>query len=93
MSLTLDQNSNALTMPAELTFQCVNEFVHDINTQFEQLQALCLGLASELEKSKQDEDCLTCANRGVVNGLSQESFCDSCIYQSRSWRRNHFKPV
>lgn len=89
MALTPDKDSS--TMPAELSFQCVNEFVHSIDTQFEELQALCLGLASELEKSKQDEDCLTCANRGVVNGLTQETFCDGCIYQSRSWRRNHFK--
>jgi len=36
------------------------------------------------------EDCRTCANRGRVNGLSQESYCDSCVYQGRDWRKNHF---
>ena len=35
-------------------------------------------------------DCQTCANRGRVNGLSQESYCDGCVYQGRSWRQNHF---
>ena len=35
-------------------------------------------------------DCRTCANRGRINGLSQESYCDSCIYQGRDWRQNHF---
>ena len=35
-------------------------------------------------------DCQTCANRGLVNGLSQESYCDGCVYQGRSWRQNHF---
>ena len=35
-------------------------------------------------------DCQTCANRGRVNGLSQESYCDSCVYQGRDWRKNHF---
>ena len=35
-------------------------------------------------------DCQTCANRGLVNGLSQESYCDGCVYQGRSWRKNHF---
>lgn len=35
-------------------------------------------------------DCQTCANRGQVNGLSQESYCDGCVYQGRSWRQNHF---
>jgi len=93
MPLTPDQNSKASTIPADLSFQCINDFVHSIGTQFEELQALCLCLASELEKPKQDEDCLTCANRGAVNGLTQETFCDSCIYQSRSWRKNHFKPA
>ena len=34
--------------------------------------------------------CRTCANRGRINGLSQESYCDSCIYQGRDWRQNHF---
>jgi len=35
-------------------------------------------------------DCRACVNRGRVNGLSQESYCDSCIYQGRDWRQNHF---
>jgi len=35
-------------------------------------------------------DCQTCANRGQVSGLSQESYCDGCVYQGRSWRKNHF---
>ena len=35
-------------------------------------------------------DCQTCANRGRVNGLSQESYCDGCIWQGMSFRKNHF---
>lgn len=38
-------------------------------------------------------NCRTCANRGQVNGLSQESFCESCVYQGRDWRKNHYMPV
>ncbi len=45
---------------------------------------------SELAIEKVAPDCQTCANRGQVNGLSQESYCDSCIYQGRDWRKNHF---
>lgn len=45
---------------------------------------------AELKAARIDEDCLKCSNRGKTNGLSQESFCDSCIYQGRSWRVNHF---
>lgn len=45
---------------------------------------------SEQALEKVAPDCRTCANRGRVNGLSQESYCDSCIYQGRDWRQNHF---
>lgn len=39
---------------------------------------------------KVEADCRACANRGQVNGLSQESYCDGCVYQGRDWRQNHF---
>ena len=45
---------------------------------------------SEQTLEKVDPDCRACANRGRVNGLSQESYCDGCVYQGRSWRKNHF---
>ena len=45
---------------------------------------------SELAIEKVAPDCRACANRGRVNGLSQESYCDGCVYQGRSWRKNHF---
>jgi len=48
---------------------------------------------SERNLEKVAPDCRTCANRGQVNGLSQESYCDSCIYQGRDWRQNHFVDV
>ena len=37
-------------------------------------------------------DCRACANRGRINGLSQESFCDSCGWQGMSFRKNHYAP-
>lgn len=45
---------------------------------------------SERNLEKVAPDCRACANRGLVNGLSQESYCDGCVYQGRSWRKNHF---
>lgn len=45
---------------------------------------------SERNLEKVAPDCRACANRGRINGLSQESYCDSCIYQGRDWRENHF---
>ena len=35
-------------------------------------------------------DCRACVNRGRVNGLSQETYCDSCVHEGRNWRKNHF---
>ena len=35
-------------------------------------------------------DCNKCVNKGVVNGLSLETFCDSCIHADKR-RVNHFK--
>jgi hypothetical protein len=56
MSLTLDENGTALTetiegvtMPADYSFAVVNDFVHSIETQYEDLEALCLGMASHIE--------------------------------------------
>jgi hypothetical protein len=36
-------------------------------------------------------DCNNCANRGRVNGLSQETFCDGCVYSGNTWKKDHFK--
>ena len=58
---------------------------------FEKARALLQSANhSEQALEKVAPDCRTCANRGQVNGLSQESYCDSCIYQGRDWRQNHF---
>jgi hypothetical protein len=56
MSLTLDENGTALTetidgvtMPADYSFANVNDFVHSIETQYEDLESLCLGMANHIE--------------------------------------------
>jgi len=56
MSLTLDENGTALTetiegvtMPIDYSFSAVNDFVHSIETQHEDLESLCLGMASHIE--------------------------------------------
>ena len=38
-------------------------------------------------------DCRTCANRGMVNGLSQETYCDGCVWHGAYWEKNHYKPL
>lgn len=64
MSYTLDENGTALTetregvtMPVDCSFEKVNDWIHGIDVQFEEVQALCLGMASEndrLRKALQD---------------------------------------
>lgn len=36
-----------------------------------------------------DELCSFCVNKGKINGLSQETFCESCVHQ-QSWRSDYF---
>lgn len=54
--LTLDQDGSALTitqegitMPANYSFKCINDFVHAHDTDFESLQYLALGMATYIE--------------------------------------------
>lgn len=35
-------------------------------------------------------DCGTCVNRGRVNGLSEETFCQQCVY-GHNYLQNHYK--
>lgn len=57
MSLTVTQSGAVLTetvegitMPADYSFATVNDYIHGIDVHFEDLQALCLGMACEIDK-------------------------------------------
>jgi len=57
MSYTLDENGTALTetrdgvtMPVDCSFKKVNDFIHGSGVHFEELQALCLGLAAKNDR-------------------------------------------
>ena len=34
-------------------------------------------------------DCNKCENKGRANGLSQETFCESCIH-GEPWKKDYF---
>jgi hypothetical protein len=60
--LTLDDKGKVLVehydgfdYPPELTFECINNFIHSQGRQYEELQYLCLGLITELEKQRKLE--------------------------------------
>jgi hypothetical protein len=38
-------------------------------------------------------DCRTCINRGHINGLSQETYCDSCMWYGAYWKKNNYNPL
>jgi len=38
------------TMPTSYTFEAINNYVHGIDVHFEDLVALCLGMANHIEK-------------------------------------------
>jgi len=57
MSLTLDENGEALTetqegitMPIDCSFEKVNGWIHGTDVQFEEVQSLCLGMAAENDR-------------------------------------------
>lgn len=59
MSYTIDENGMALTetrdgvtMPVDCSFEKVNDWIHGIDVQFEEVQALCLGMANENDRLK-----------------------------------------
>ncbi len=37
-------------------------------------------------------DCRTCANRGRVNGLSQETYCEHCCHQPSIGMASYYEP-
>lgn len=52
----LTTTRDGITMPADYSFAAVNHFVHRDDVQFEEMQGLCLGLASEIEKLRAAHD-------------------------------------
>ena len=57
MSYTLNENGTALTetrdgvtMPVDCSFEKVNDWIHGVDVQFEELQSLCLGMANENDR-------------------------------------------
>ncbi|MDD4390225.1 MAG: hypothetical protein PHW03_05415 [Eubacteriales bacterium] len=47
-----------MKQPKTYTFSDVNDFVHSMDTEFEDLQCACLGMAAEIERLKKEEKLL-----------------------------------
>ena len=73
----------------------------------ETLIAIAKTLATEVRRLREENerlraappqqspgpDCRTCANRGHTNGLSQETYCDGCVWYGAYWKKNHYNPI
>lgn len=62
MSYTLTETGNVLTetregitMPADYSFETVNDYVHGLGVNYEDLESLCLGMASHIDKLRRGD--------------------------------------
>lgn len=46
----LTETQEGVTMPADYSFATVNDYMHGIDRNFEELQWLCIGMATEIDK-------------------------------------------
>ena len=86
--------ANLVDTLAGIALKCTDCYTTDAIDALLQSSQAALAVPNLVESHQiKAPDCRTCANRGRVNGLSQESYCDSCVYQGRDWRQNHFVDV
>ncbi len=52
----LTETQEGITMPADYSFASVNDYVHGVDVHFEDLVALCLGMACHIDTLRQAKD-------------------------------------
>ena len=100
---TVDENGNTLLIthgdvksPADYSFASVKHFIHCESPQYEELQSLCLGMASEIESLKQiqtkkrikDPDLEKALQNARENNLSVITYNSENIFISRGENEN-----
>lgn len=62
--LVLTETQDGVTMPADYSFASINDFVHGLDVNYEDLQCLALGMANEIDKLRRGEFiCQRCGLR------------------------------
>ena len=46
----LTETAQGFTFPADYSFETVNDYVHSVGRTYEELEALCLGMATHINK-------------------------------------------
>jgi hypothetical protein len=71
----LTETQYGITMPADYSLATVNDYVHSMCANFEDLQALCLGMSSHIEKLMRGEFiCRRCGIRKDSNQRAAPEF-------------------
>ena len=71
----LTETQEGITMPADYSFATVNDYVHGMEVHFEDLQALCLGMADHIDKMRRGEFiCKRCGLRKDSEHADQPDF-------------------
>jgi hypothetical protein len=71
----LTETQDGITMPADYSFATVNDYVHGMDADFEDLQALCLGMSTHIEKLMRGEFiCQRCGIRKDSNQTTAHEF-------------------
>lgn len=48
----MTETQDGITMPADYSFAVVNDYIHGVDVTYESLEALCLGMACEIDRLK-----------------------------------------
>ena len=51
-----------------------------------------MQMAVEISELRKDNKCASCTNLGKAYALTQETYCDSCIYAD-SWRKDNYNAL
>lgn len=71
------EQCEGVTMPADYSFKCINNYVHCESPQYEDLQHLALGMSSHIEDLRKENEQL----RAALGSLSKRCYIMSESHQ------------
>ena len=69
--IVLTETHEDITLPVDYSFASINDYIHHTGVTFEEIEALCLGMATHIDKLSRGEFiCKKCGLR--KDGISTE---------------------